>query len=43
MFDVDKQTLIDLNLFSSDKSENSIFNFFNETKTIGGKKNYMII
>lgn len=38
MFDVDKQTLIDLNIFSSDKSENSIFNFFNETKTIGGKK-----
>ena len=36
-FEIDKQTIKDLELFGEGLSTNSIFNFYNQTKTIGGK------
>ena len=37
-FDIDKQTLQDLDVFSDDFSSKPIFNIFNNVKTIGGRK-----
>ena len=37
-FEIDKQTITDLELFEKSKDEQSIFSFFNYTKSIGGKK-----
>lgn len=37
-FELDKQTIQDLEIFGNDKSTNSIFRYYNYTKTIGGKK-----
>lgn len=34
----DKQTILDLELFSKDKNKNSIFNIYNRTKTLGGRR-----
>lgn len=36
-FELDKQTLNDLEIFRDEKSSNSIFQFFNLTRTSGGK------
>ncbi len=36
-FDLDKQTIKDLEIFVDNRSANSISNFFNRTKTFGGK------
>ena len=36
-FDLDKQTIKDLEIFLDSRSVNSISNFYNQTKTIGGK------
>ncbi len=36
-FDLDKQTIKDLEIFVDSRSANSISNFFNQTKTFGGK------
>lgn len=37
-FELDKQTIHDLEIFGNEKSTNSIFHYYNHTKTIGGKK-----
>lgn len=37
-FELDRQTINDLEIFGDKKSGNSIFNFYNQTKTTGGKK-----
>ena len=37
-FELDKQTIKDLEIFGDGKSANSVFNFYNQTKTIGGKE-----
>ena len=37
-FDLDKQTIKDLEIFVDSRSANSISNFYNQTKTFGGKK-----
>jgi len=37
-FDIDRQTLNDLSIFNSPNHQNSIFNLFDTTKTIGGKE-----
>lgn len=37
-FNIDKQTLEDLNIFDSNKSSESIYRFFNQTQTFGGKE-----
>src|SRR5665648_287986 len=37
-FELDKQTIQDLEIFGNEKSTNSIFNHYNFTKTMGGKK-----
>lgn len=37
-FELDKQTIQDLEIFGNEKSTNSIFHCYNFTKTIGGKK-----
>ncbi len=39
-FELDKQTINDLEIFRDEKSSGSIFQFFNQTKTEGGK-NYL--
>jgi len=36
-FDTDKQTLSDLNLFPKERGVNSVFDYYNQTQTIGGK------
>lgn len=36
-FEIDKQTQKDLEIFNEDKDGNSIFSFFNRTKSLGGK------
>ncbi len=36
-FDLDKQTIKDLEIFVDSRSANSISNFYNQTKTFGGK------
>lgn len=36
-FELDKQTQKDLEIFNEDKDGNSIFSFFNRTKSLGGK------
>ena len=36
-FALDKQTQKDLEIFNEDKDGNSIFSFFNRTKSVGGK------
>jgi len=36
-FDLDKQTIKDLEIFTDRRSANSISNFYNQTKTFGGK------
>ena len=36
-FDLDKQTQKDLEIFNEDKDGNSIFSFFNQTKSLGGR------
>ena len=36
-FDLDKQTIKDLEIFVDSRSANSIFNFYDQTKTFGGK------
>jgi DNA mismatch repair protein MutS len=36
-FELDKQTIKDLEIFGNGRSINSILNFYNQTKTIGGK------
>ncbi|MGV8094294.1 MAG: hypothetical protein AB2L24_20740 [Mangrovibacterium sp.] len=36
-FELDKQTINDLEIFGNGRSPNSILNFYNQTKTIGGK------
>ena len=36
-FDIDSQTISDLNIFNSSKNEKSVFDFFSMTKTHGGK------
>jgi DNA mismatch repair protein MutS len=40
-FEIDRQTIKDLEIFGDGKSANSVFNFYNQTKTIGGK-NYLL-
>ena len=37
IFELDKQTIKDLEIFGDGKSNNSIFNFYNQTKTTGGR------
>lgn len=37
-FDLDKQTIKDLEIFVDSRSANSISNFYNQTKTFGGKR-----
>lgn len=37
MFEIDLQTINDLRLFTKGLSEKSVFDFFNKTKTVGGK------
>jgi len=37
-FELDKQTIQDLEIFGNEKSTNSIFHHYNYTKTFGGKK-----
>lgn len=37
MFDIDKQTIQDLELFADKNNGNSIYSFFNRTATIGGQ------
>jgi DNA mismatch repair ATPase MutS len=37
-FDIDKQTINDLELFNKVKGDNSVFSLFNFTQSIGGKK-----
>lgn len=37
-FELDKQTIQDMEIFGNEKSTNSIFHYYNFTKTIGGKK-----
>lgn len=37
-FELDKQTIQDLEIFGNEKSVNSIFRIYNYTKTIGGRK-----
>jgi DNA mismatch repair ATPase MutS len=37
-FELDKQTIQDLEIFGNEKSVNSIFRLYNYTKTIGGRK-----
>ena len=37
IFDIDKQTIRDLELFTDKKNANSIYSFFNRTDTIGGQ------
>jgi len=37
-FELDKQTILDLEIFGHEKGSVSIFRFYNLTKTIGGKK-----
>lgn len=39
-FELDRQTINDLEIFGNGRSDNSIFNFYNQTKTRGGK-NYL--
>lgn len=36
-FEIDKQTIKDLEIFGSENSDSSIFNFYNKTKTNGGR------
>ena len=36
-FDLDKQTIKDLEIFGDSRSVNTISNFYNQTKTYGGK------
>ena len=36
-FDLDKQTIKDLEIFGDSRSVNAISNFYNQTKTYGGK------
>lgn len=36
-FELDKQTIKDLEIFGNGRTTNSIFNFYNQTKTVGGK------
>jgi hypothetical protein len=36
-FDLDKQTIKDLEIFGDSRSVNGISNFYNQTKTFGGK------
>jgi DNA mismatch repair protein MutS len=37
-FDIDKQTITDLELFEKNKGDKSVFSLFNYTKSIGGKR-----
>src|SRR5665213_2132877 len=37
IFDIDKQTIGDLELFTDNKNGNSIYSIFNQTATIGGQ------
>lgn len=37
IFDIDKQTIRDLELFTDEKNSNSIYSFLNRTATIGGQ------
>ena len=37
-FEIDKQTITDLELFEQNEDDKSIFSFFDYTKSIGGKK-----
>jgi hypothetical protein len=38
IFDIDKQTVKDLELFSDSKKEPSVYNFYSRTATIGGRE-----
>jgi len=38
-FEIDRQTIDDLGIFTEAGSANSIFSFFDHVKTIGGQKN----
>ena len=37
-FELDKQTQTDLEIFRDEKDHESIFKYFNRTKTLGGKE-----
>jgi DNA mismatch repair protein MutS len=37
-FEIDQQTLNDLDIFSRENGETSIFSYFNYSKTVGGRK-----
>jgi len=38
IFDTDRQTISDLNIFSGNRETNSVFDFYNNTQTAGGKE-----
>ena len=38
IFGTDEQTILDLNIFPKVKGDSSIFNFYNSTKTKGGRQ-----
>jgi len=42
-FELDKQTIKDLEIFGDRNSNDSIFNFYNKTKTNGGKERLMYL
>ena len=37
-FEIDKQTINDLDLYDKRSEEKSVFSFFNHTKSLGGKR-----
>jgi DNA mismatch repair ATPase MutS len=37
-FEIDKQTIADLELFDNNRTEKSLFSYFNYTKSVGGKE-----
>ncbi|MEL7587224.1 MAG: hypothetical protein AAGU19_10975 [Prolixibacteraceae bacterium] len=37
-FDLDKQTIKDLKIFSDNRSRKSVSDFYNQTRTVGGRK-----
>lgn len=41
-FDLDKQTIKDLEIFAEKSTANSISKFYNQTKTFGGKSKFWI-
>ncbi len=43
LFDIDSQTLNDLEIFGSHKNDISVFSFFNFTSTIGGREHLLSI